>query len=122
MAKLDAMTVDLRLRIQEEVHCRPELAQFVRIMEGKLCATDYKGNIDNIDMPWLYRKLKEEMDELATEIGAALGNRTKENKVKWHRIAMEAADVANVAFLIATMAHDVGTKEYADRAAKETGR
>lgn len=75
----------------ESDEIRPQLQDFIKIMEQNLQQNDYKGGWSNCDIKWLLSRLKEE----TVELEQAIENKNKENIVK------EAADVANFAMMIA---------------------
>lgn len=86
--------------VYDRVECRAELARFVRIMEGKLVATDYKAHWNHTDqisgdhalpMSYLFGRIQEEVRELATAMEGG----------KPHHIVQEAADVANFCMMLA---------------------
>ena len=66
---------------------------FTRLMEKVLRDNDYKGGWTNSSDVYLLRKLNEEVDELKL----AVWNEKRPSEV----IAKEAADVANIAMMIA---------------------
>lgn len=71
--------------------CRPTLQRFAVAMEAKLRVNDYKGGWRSCRTWWLYRRLQEEETEL--RIAIMQGNPVA--------ILGEAADVANIAMMIA---------------------
>lgn len=81
-----------------ETYCRPEVRAFARLMEERLRENDHKrGWQDNLPHA-LLRRLRQETDELEAAMPWRTGRR------KWQedlRMAIEAADVANFAMMIA---------------------
>lgn len=70
---------------------------FTRIMEKVLRDNDFKGGWENCSNSYLIAKLNGEVDELKAAIWKDLDTRT---------IIQEAADVANVAMMIADNNND----------------
>lgn len=86
---------DARIRaeaLMEAADIRQEVSWFSLEMERKLKANDHKGGWRDCSMDYLFRRLREEMDELALAEG--------------DDIIDEAADVANFAMMIADRLRD----------------
>lgn len=75
------------------VHPRPVIMKFARSMELKLRANDHKVHWRDMDAADLCAGLREEVDELFAEVEA--------ERVDQGAIRLEAADVANIAMMIA---------------------
>lgn len=71
---------------------RPEVRDFAKLMEQELAANDHKGGWQHDSVAALFRRMAEEMSELAD----ALAKQTDVATVQ-----SEAADVANFAMMIA---------------------
>jgi len=78
-----------------EATVRPEVATFARIMEARLAANDHKGGWQGMTSRALFNRIVEEADELLTELALP------EVLCNPLAIAIEAADVANFALMIA---------------------
>lgn len=72
---------------------RAPVLQFAVLMERKLKANDHKGTWEHCDLPYLIRRLKQEVMELERVVFT--GDRNPEE------IGGEAADVANFAMMLA---------------------
>lgn len=81
-------------------YLRPEVLAFARLMERQLRANDHKPGWKNDTPVALMRRLEEE----AQELNGALGWSPVE-------VALEAADVANFAMMIADVCGCLGGKE-----------
>ena len=77
---------------------RPEVEKFADLMEEVLRANDWKGGWANDSIQWFFLKLIEEV----AEIGLLIREPSLYKKPVWENlIKNEAADVANVAMMIA---------------------
>lgn len=91
---------------------RPVLWRFALAMEAQLRANDNKPGWDGDPLESLLQRLREESDELASEIyKRAFGEK--------HAITKEAADVANFAMMIADNSRDLPRLDDALAAAAE---
>lgn len=82
--------------LEKRVHPRVQVKWFSEQMELKLRENDHKGGWDNCTFQFLFQKLDEEVRELTTCI-------SEEEAIK------EAADVGNIAMMIADRARKVLT-------------
>lgn len=73
---------------------RTELQWFAGVMEEKLKQNDFKGGWKDEEFTYLLGRLLEEVRELYREV-------EEENEWDPEKIAEEAADVANIAMMIA---------------------
>lgn len=83
---------------------RSEVTDFSRDMERKLRANEDKGGWDTCEIEWLFRRLRDEADELAGAIGSMLYAQAIHGDCMASRaqnVIDEAADVANFAMMIA---------------------
>ena len=78
---------------------REPVRWFAELMEDKLRENDYKGGWDNENIYWLWERLREETSELLAAIDA-----TRDLYADPINIALEAADIANFAMMIADLA------------------
>jgi len=99
-------------------YLRPEVQAFATVMEHKLRLNDYKGGWDDCSWEYLWGKLREETREL--------DNASKQKLQGNNAVTEEAADVANIALMLADMSetlqwmqqhalenqNKVGTDEY----------
>lgn len=91
---------------------RPEVAWFGELMEEKLRTNDYKGGWKECSLLWLLAKLSEEIGELSERI---MGLYTPDGQIlrgDYHDaqlIEREAADVGNVAMMIADLVSSLCT-------------
>lgn len=74
------------------VSVREEVARFARVMEAKLRVNDHKAHWRDTSIMDLLIRLREEVDELAQEVVAGTDPLA---------IVFEAADVADIAMMIA---------------------
>lgn len=72
---------------------RPQVRRFAELMELQLRANDHKGGWQDDSMSALFRRLKEECDELGEAIMYRVSRGEK-------NVGREAADVANFAMMI----------------------
>lgn len=70
---------------------RHELKVFASAMEHKLTLNDHKGGWEERSFPYLFARLRDEVNELEQAL----------NEGDWMAILFEAADVANYAMMIA---------------------
>jgi NTP pyrophosphatase (non-canonical NTP hydrolase) len=75
---------------------RNEVRYFAELMEKALRNNDYKGGWQKCTRHFLLRKLREEVQELEKTVG-----RRKNDLMCPDAIAKEAADVANIAMMLA---------------------
>lgn len=75
------------------VQLRPQVRRFAKLMELRLRANDHKGGWQDDSMRALFRRLKEECDELDEAITYRVSRGEK-------NVGHEAADVANFAMMI----------------------
>lgn len=80
----------------EKMELRPSVRKFAELMELKLRGNDYKGGWEGCSTQYLWDRLNDEMDELDEALGEFDCSKNKTKK-----IAMESADVANFAMMIA---------------------
>lgn len=80
-----------------DLKLRPEVEKFSATMECVLRDNDHKGGWDDCDLSWLYKRLKEEVEELG-EVLLSGDERA---------ITKEAADVANFAMMIASNVNNI---------------
>ena len=78
---------------------RESVQWFAELMENKLRENDYKGGWDNENIYWLWERLRDESSELLAAIDA-----TRDLYADPINIALEAADIANFAMMIADLA------------------
>ncbi len=81
-----------------EIDVRPEVAWFAEQMEKRLRANDHKGGWKHEHLFWLLGKLMEEVGEVADCIVNRHGTKAA--------IISEAADVGNLALMIADNARE----------------
>lgn len=81
---------------KEPIHSRQEVEWFAGEMEKRLKANDHKGGWEDCSLEWLVAKLAEETGEVAAIV-------IKHGSWK-EKVIKEAADVANVAMMIADLA------------------
>jgi NTP pyrophosphatase (non-canonical NTP hydrolase) len=82
---------------------RPEVVVFADAMESKLKENDWKGGWKNCDAARLLERVREEVDELAE---AVAWERRGDNERAV--IGREAADVANMAMMVADVCGALG--------------
>ena len=81
---------------------RPEVQLFSEAMEERLRANDHKGGWDECGTPWLLKRLRDEVNELAGVVNAEPIPYRGGALAVWRGNALhEAADVANFAMMIA---------------------
>ena len=89
------LTVDNEAKFEKisekAIDLRTEVIKFANAMENKLKENDYKGGWKNCSAKYLVNKLDEEVGELMS----AICDETP------HKILHEAADVGNIAMMIA---------------------
>ena len=86
---------------------RIEVKRFAEAMENRLQENDHKPGWKNAKLPLLFRRLREEVDEL---FDATLP--IDEWEMNTEAIGKEAADVANFAMMIADISHALLTKRH----------
>ncbi|MCG8400087.1 MAG: hypothetical protein MJA84_00655 [Firmicutes bacterium] len=89
-------SVPNKAETKKEAVIREEVRWFTRLMEERLQANDHKGGWENCSLEWLVIKLTEEVGEVAALI-------CKHDLCR-EKIIKEAADVANMAMMIADQA------------------
>ena len=80
--------------LEAVVSLRPEVLAFAMLMEEKLKANDHKGGWSRMSPDRLLDAVREEVEELAYEIGT---------NVTGEGVGLEAADIANFAMMIADL-------------------
>lgn len=87
---------------------RPEVQAFAEVMEQKLRENDYKGGWEHCSHQYLSRLIREEERELSEAIKRLiLFSKRGEPKIAQREVvelAREAADVANIAMFICSIA------------------
>jgi NTP pyrophosphatase (non-canonical NTP hydrolase) len=89
---------------------RDEVTLFARKMEFKLRANDHKGGWSECSLLWLIAKLNEEVGELSKlvhQLHSPDGQFRGGDSTEAHQISMEAADVGNLAMMIADQAERI---------------
>lgn len=89
---------------------RPKLVWFVHIMEEKLQQNDHKGGWSECSLLWLMNKLNEEVGELSEQVGPMYlpgGQEIGGDYLDAQILEREAADVANLAMMIADRAGEI---------------
>lgn len=89
----------------EPIELRPVVLWFAQQMELKLRANDHKGGWQDDEPEELAERISEEL----TELFVALKKRRAPQN--WKRVLKEAADVANVAMMVADHARSGGPSE-----------
>lgn len=84
---------------EELVTARAEVSRFAERMETKLRANDHKQHWSTCDLGYLLRELDKEVNELHGALAAG---------TDVEAVANEAADVANIAMMIADKVRRVG--------------
>lgn len=85
-------------------YCRKEVVNYATAMESELRENDYKGSWKDCDIYYLRKKLEEEVGELLEAAGTYLNckNQVKNaHEQQRKHILSEAADVGNIAMMIA---------------------
>jgi NTP pyrophosphatase (non-canonical NTP hydrolase) len=80
---------------------RPEVVAFANLMERELRANDHKPGWKNDDADVLARRVMEEATELLDAVAESSALRTHLTASEKARVAEEAADVANMAMMVA---------------------
>jgi hypothetical protein len=80
---------------------RREVLAFANCMELKLRRNDHKGGWELEGLRDLLRRLREEVDELEAAIRVLPNHGSMPNRVARDTIVAEAADIANLAMMIA---------------------
>lgn len=84
------------------VDAREAVRWFANEMEKKLIANDYKGGWENSDQFQLFNKLRQE--ECSELLEAMIDSKLPVDPTALENIIEEAADVANLAMMIADLA------------------
>lgn len=107
----------------EKAKLRPQVAWFANLMEEILRKNDYKGGWNECSTLWLLAKLSEEVGELGeilTEThfpdGSAFPPKFPLTAQTTQQICNEAADIANIAMMIATNTLNTLHHRYAEYA------
>jgi hypothetical protein len=80
---------------------RPSVKKFAETMESKLRKNEGKGGWQDESYAYLIQRLREEVDELETELISQPGSLHFSRSVWEKRVIEEAADVGNFALMIA---------------------
>lgn len=83
-------------KAREEAAPRHQVRQFAELMEERLKANDHKGGWKGERLPYLMRRLREEVEELSE---ALLPD--KDWAMEAEKVGREAADVANFVMMVA---------------------
>jgi len=93
-------------KAREEAEPRPQVRQFADLMEARLKANDHKAGWRGERLPYLFRRLREETDELFEAMRPSADWRMAPEAV-----GREAADVANFAMMIADICGALAASE-----------
>lgn len=100
------ITVDL---YPEQEPFRKDLEFFIQVMIRKLHMNRHKGYAEGVSISWLMSATAKEMDELADAVA------TKDQMAA----VVEAADIANMAFLVAHKAMSMERPRYDEEKGKK---
>jgi NTP pyrophosphatase (non-canonical NTP hydrolase) len=108
----------MQLPAAPEMVMRPEVRAFANLMERELRNNDHKGGWKNDSAEDLMKRVLEEALELSEEVKINFG-RTPEQRA--YDIGEEAADVANMAMMVADVCGALGAAASADRRRRVMG-
>jgi len=103
-------------KAREDAGPRPQVRQFADLMEARLKANDHKAGWRGERLPYLFRRLREETDELFEAMRPSADWRMASEAV-----GREAADVANFAMMIADICGALAASEPPGTAKREEG-
>ena len=99
---------------QPAVVARPAVVRFAVVMEQMLRDNDHKGGWEDDGWEYLWERIKDETSELeeaCEQADEACGS--EEHRDAWKRVREEAADVANMAMMVADVAGHLSSVELA---------